>query len=95
MAAKTSAGATTRGAARGSSGWDVDVGIGRCWLALLLVRLPVILATLYLDDSVGLTPTNIGRVAEVIQYAASAKRFLIMGGGLQRHAGRAFSLFRL
>ena len=95
MAAKNSAAATTRGAARGSAGWDVNVGIGRCWLALLLVRLPVVLATLYLDDSVGLSTTNVGRVAEVIQYAAAAKRFLIMGGGLQRHANGAFSLFRL
>ena len=56
------------------------MGIGLCWLALLLTRLPVVLATVYLDDSVGLSASNVGHVAEVVQYAAAAKRFRVMGG---------------
>ena len=49
-------------------------------MALLLTRLPVVLAIVYLDDAVGLSASNVGSVAEAIQYAAAAKRFLLLGG---------------
>ena len=80
MATKASLGASTMGAIRGSDGWEPDLGVGRCWLAVLMARLPIALATLYLDDSVGMSMANVGRFAEVAQFAKACRRFLVVGG---------------
>ena len=64
---------------KGSAGFDSALGIGVCWLAVHFSRMPVTYVQTYLDDSVGMNPTNVGRMGEILAFAQATKRFVIIG----------------
>ena len=41
--------------------------------------MPVTYVQTYLDDSVGMNATNVGRMGEILEFARSIKRFVIIG----------------
>ena len=61
ISAKTSLGATTMGAARGSDGLDPELGIGDGWLCVLLNASRVALIVLYMKHGIGLKDENLAR----------------------------------
>ena len=81
--AKATLGCTTMGASRGSEGFNSSIGIGDCWLAVdLAICKKAVFVAVYFDDSVGPRGVNLGRLREILEYARSRRRFLVMYGDM-------------
>ena len=55
------------------------MGIGKCWLGVTFSRIPPLYVQAYLDDSVGLGSVNVGRMGELLQFAKSLRKFIVVG----------------
>ena len=81
LSAKTSLGATTMAAARGSDGLDPELGIGDGWLCVLLSASRMALIILYMKHGIGLKDENLARLYEALAFAKAAK---VLAGAFRR-----------
>ena len=63
IAGKPTVGLSTMAGVRGSDGWDEELRIGQCWLAAQTSILSLLLAFVYMDDSIGVNGTKLGTEA--------------------------------